>query len=143
MPVEDALKLAEEKGFDLVLVAEQSTPPVCRLMNYGKFTYEKKKQVRGQKKKQHKQKNKEIKFHANIDPHDYEIKVNRIKHFLQKGCRVKVSLFFRGRELRNTEKGMELMEQVKSDITSLGVVDSQPKMVGRNISMHIVPISHK
>ena len=143
MAVSEAMVLAKEQGLDLVVVAERADPPVCRFMNFGKYIYEKNKQVRDQKKKHVKQKSKEIKFHPNIDQHDYMIKLNHMRKFLEHGCRVKVSLFFRGREMKNKEKGMALMERVRDHINDIGVVDSEPRLVGRNISMQIVPLSNK
>ncbi len=145
MSVDDALKLAKEKELDLVAVSEQSDPPVCRIMNFGKFVFEKKKRFREQHKKQRQasHKNKEIKFHANIDVHDYSIKMKHIRAFLEKGYKVKVSLFFRGREMRNKQKGMELMERIADEIQEIGTLDSRPRLVGRNIGMYLAPISHK
>ena len=127
------------------MVADQSDPPVCRIMNYGKFVYEKNKRGRDQKKKQVKtsSKSKEIKFHANIDIHDYNIKVNHIKGFLKKGFKVKVSLFFRGREMRNKDQGLDLMKRIGEDIGDLGTMESAPRLVGRNMGMHLAPISSK
>ena len=145
MAMQDARELADQKGFDLVLVAENAVPPVCRIMNYGKFVYERNKRGRDQRKKQIKtgSKSKEIKFHANIDPHDYAIKVNHIRSFLQKGFKVKVSLFFRGREVRNKEIGMELMNKIGKDIEDVGTMESAPRLVGRNVGMYLAPISQK
>ena len=145
VPMKDAQAMAEQRGFDLVLVAEQSTPLVCRMMNYGKFVYERNKRGRDHKKKQVKtgSKSKEIKFHANIDAHDYMIKVNHIRNFLKKGFKVKVSLFLRGREVRNKEIGVELMNKVGKEIEDLGTVESQPRLIGRNVGMYLAPISQK
>ncbi len=126
-----------------MLVADDSDPPVCRIMNFGKYRYERKRRGREQKKKQASHKSKEIKFHANIDPHDYGIKLNHIRGFLEKGHKVKVSLFFRGREMRNTEHGMELMTKVVKDIADIGMAEAQPRRVGRNIGMYLSPLSHK
>ena len=145
LPVTEALELASKQAKDLVVVAEQATPPVCRIMNFGKFIYEKNKRGRDQKKKQTRtaSKTKEIKFHANIDIHDYQIKLNHIKGFLEKGHKVKASLFFRGREMKNTEKGMELMSRIGDDIVDVGSVEARPRLIGRNIHMLLAPISHK
>ena len=114
-------------------------------MNFGKMVYEKNKKGRDQKKKSTKgsSKSKEIKFHANIDSHDYNIKLNHIRGFLEKGFKVKVSLFFRGREVRNKDQGMVLMMKVLGDIEDIGSAESQPKLVGRNIGMYLAPISTK
>lgn len=142
-PSDQAQEKAVEAGMDLVLVADGAETPVCRIMNFGKFQYEQKRKMRDQKKKQATHKNKEIKFHANIDPHDYDMKVNRIVAFLEKGNRVKVSLFFRGREMTHRDLGMALMERVVEAVRTTGVVESRPRMVGRSINMFINPISGK
>ncbi len=141
--IEQALEKAEEAGLDLVLVAETGNPPVCRLMDFKKRQYEAKKAQREAKKKQHAQKVKEVKFHANIDKHDYQIKLNRIIGFLSKGHKVKVSLFLRGREMGFKDKAMEVMLQVADDIKEYGVLENQPKMVNRNIHMVIGTSSSK
>lgn len=137
--VPEALRRAQDAGLDLVLVADNPDNPVCKLMNFGKFQYQRKRQLRDQKKKQHVHRNKEIKFHANIDPHDYNFKVEHIRQFLQKGHRVKVSLFFRGREMARRERGMELMKRVVEDLGPLASVESEAKMVGKNVSMLLAP----
>lgn len=139
VPVEKALAVAEETGYDLVVVADKASPPVCRLMNYGKYLYEKNKREREQKRKQQTQKNKEIKFHANIDDHDFEIKLKHILEFLEKGYRVKVSLFYRGREMAHREIGMELMQRIIEEVGEKGQVDSRPRMQGRTVSMQLTP----
>ena len=108
-------------------------------MNYGKHQYEKKRQLRDQRKKHHVHRNKEIKFHVNIDPHDYNFKVAHIKQFLEKGHRVKVSLFYRGRENAHREKGMELMKKVIEDIGESAHVENPPRMQGRNLAMLLSP----
>ena len=145
LSLEKAIELAAKEAKDLVVVAEQATPPVCRIMNFGKYVYEKNKRGRDQKKKQTRtsSKTKEIKFHANIDTHDYNIKLSHIKNFLSKGFKVKASLFFRGREMKNTDKGMDLMVRIGDDITEVGSVESTPRLIGRNIHMLLAPISHK
>jgi len=139
---EKALQLASENGYDLVSVADKAEPPVCRLMNYGKYVYEKNKREREQRRKQATQKNKEVKFHANIDAHDYGIKMDHILDFLKKGYRVKVSLFFRGREMAHREIGMELIERISKDIVAVGSVESKPRMQGRVVSMQLTPTQH-
>jgi translation initiation factor IF-3 len=139
VPIADARERAESQRLDLVLVSETSDPPVCRIMNFGKFQYEKKRQMKDQRKKQVAQKNKEIKFHANIDTHDYEIKVNHIRQFLSKGSRVKVSLFFRGRENAHKDKGIDLMNQIIEDLGETAHVDAPPRIAGKNLSMHLIP----
>jgi translation initiation factor IF-3 len=143
LPLDKAFAKAADSAMDLVLVSDQTDPPVCRIMNFGKFLYERKRRARDQRKKQTTQKNKEIKFHANIDPHDYQIKVERILQFLGKGFRVKVSLFFRGREMARREKGLELMDRVANAIKATGTAESRPRMIGRSLTMMITPGTHK
>lgn len=143
MRFEDALKRASEAGLDLVLVADNAAPPVCRIMNYGKFQYQQSKKQRDQKKRQGIQKLKEIKFHANTGDHDYRTKVNHIVDFLKKGHRVKVSLWFRGREMVHREFGQELMAQVATDVAEHGHVEMRPRMAGRNLIMQLAPQSSK
>ena len=126
---------------DLVCVAEKADPPVCRIMNYGKFMYEQNKKLKEQKKKQQTQKTKEIKFHVNIDPHDFEIKLKHIIEFLEKGYKVKVSLFLRGRENAHRDLGLERLKQVVEEVGDLAQVDSQPRYVGRSASAMLSPAS--
>ncbi|MCJ8330480.1 MAG: translation initiation factor IF-3 [Lentisphaeria bacterium] len=139
---EEASNRAYEEGLDLVMVAEKSDPPVVRLMNYGKFLYEKNKKLKEQRKKSSQQKNKEVKFRVNIDQHDYEIKVKHIIEFLEKGYKVKVSLFLRGRENAHRELGLERLKQVIEDVAHLATVDSPPRYMGRNASAQLTPIGH-
>lgn len=136
----EAIEKATGAGLDLVLVAEDGEPPVCRMMNYGKKQYERKRRVKDHKKKRpvgHKVK--EIKFHTNIDPHDYRTKLNRIVDFLGKGYRVKVSLFLRGREVTHKEIAKDLMEKVVADTAEAGALDIAPREVGRNITLYLSP----
>ncbi len=139
---EDAVQRAQENELDLVLVAPQANPPVCRMMNYGKYQYEQNKKHQQAKKKQGKNKVKEVKFHLNTEEHDFNTKVSHIQSFLQKGCKVKVSLFFRGREMAHTDFGYELLEQVRQHISEYGSAESPAKQ-GRVMSMMISPLSQK
>ena len=142
--IDDAFERAFEEGLDLVAVAEDANPPVCRIMDQGKFLYEKKKKLKEQRKKnQSHNKTKEIKFHVNTEKHDYNVKLNHIIAFLKKGYKVKVSLFFRGREMQHTELGMELVNQVLEDLEEYAVVDSAPNKSGRMISAMVSPITVK
>jgi translation initiation factor IF-3 len=140
---EEALDKAQQLGLDLVEVASKADPPVCRIMDYGKFQYQESKRQREARKKQHQHKVKEIKFHPNIDTHDYETKLNHLVAFLEKGDKVKVSMFFRGREMAHTELGMELMERVLKDIKDVATVDAPPRRSGRVIAMMISPAGRK
>ena len=135
MSTRDAQALARQQGLDLVEISPNAEPPVCRIMDFGKFRYDesRKRRVARKKQLQHKQTVKEIKFHSNVEEHDYVTKVNRVRTFLEKGHKVKVSLTFRGRENAHRELGFQLITKVLSDCEGLGVVDMQPKRVGRSV----------
>lgn len=134
-----ALKMAEEAGLDLVLVAETGSPPVCRLMNFSKFVYEQNKRKKDQRKKQQSHRIKELQFHANIDDHDYQIKLRHILDFMEKGHKVKISLRFRGREMAHREIGMQLMERVVAEIGERAVLEAPPRIMGRTVNMLLAP----
>lgn len=135
--------LAQQNGLDLVEISPQAKPPVCRIMDYGKFKYERDKKKKEAKKNQASAKLKEIKFHANVDEHDYDTKLRHAKEFLDAGHKVKVSLFFRGRENAHQELGYELMNRVKGDIKDIGQVEQEPRLMGRNLNMMLSPKSGK
>jgi translation initiation factor IF-3 len=139
----DAFERSEEVGMDLVLIADQVEPAVVRIMNYGKFLYQKKKHDREQRRKQATHKNKEIKFRANIDPHDFQLKCKHIVEFLEKGHRVKVSLFFRGREMAHREVGLELLQKVAEELGEVAQVDQRPQLSGRTCTMLVSPSKGK
>lgn len=139
IPTRKALVLAHEAGLDLVEIAATSKPPVCRIMDYGKFKYEQDKKKKEQKKKQTNTKVKEVKFHVNVGDHDYETKLRHAHEFLEAGNRVKASLMFRGRENAHRELGFELMQRVIQDCAEYGTVEQAPKLMGRNIAMLLVP----
>ena len=143
MKVEDGLVLAKEAGLDLVMVAETSDPAVCRIMDFGKLQYERKKKIRDQKKSHHAQKVKEVKFKLRIEKNDYIYKIKHAIEFLKKGYKLKASLMFRGREMAHKELGFELMKNVLSDLEEFGKPDSQPKLLGRNIVVTFAPIKTK
>jgi translation initiation factor IF-3 len=134
---------AEEAALDLVEIAPLAEPPVVKIMNYGKFVYEKTKREKLAKKKQHTNKAKEVKFHVNIDTHDYDYKRNHAKEFLIKGYKVKVSLQFRGREMAHTDLGLALMRRLCDDLKEYSVVETNPRLLGRNIGMMLAPIVKK
>ncbi|HOM97201.1 MAG TPA: translation initiation factor IF-3 [Acetomicrobium sp.] len=140
VPIEQALQIAESRGLDLVEVAPHANPPVCRVMDYGKYKYQQQKRDKEARKKQKTQTIKEIKMRPKIDEHDYNFKVKAIQKFLRDGHRVKVSVFFRGREMSFLDKGREVLERVARDCDGLGKVDSQPKMEGRYMRMMLVPV---
>lgn len=129
----DALRQALELGLDLVEISPTAQPPVCRIMNFGKFMYDEERKKRQAKKKQHSQVTKEMKFHANVEEHDYQTKLNHIKEFLTKGNKVKITLTFRGRENAHRELGFAVVNRILKDCEELASVDMSPKMMGRSI----------
>lgn len=132
-----ALSRARDKGLDLVEVAATARPPVCRIMDYGKYKYEMGKKERG--KKNTSSRVKEIKFHANVDEHDYQTKLRHAYDFLGQGHRVKCSLYFRGRENDHREFGFKVMTRVMKDCEGIATADQEPKMVGRSLVMMLAP----
>jgi translation initiation factor IF-3 len=140
MPTSQALAVAQERGLDLVEVAPNATPPVCRVTDFGKYKYEQTKREREARKHQHAGKLKEIKLRLNIDPHDYQTKLNHMREFLQDGMKVKVSVFFRGRENTRPEFGDVLMQRVIADLQGLGRAEVMPKLMGRSIHMLLGPV---
>jgi len=140
VPVEDALKRAQDLDLDLVEVAPQAVPPVCRIMDYGKFKYERDIRQKEARKKQTRVEVKEIKFRPKIDPHDYATKKGHVERFLKAGARVKVTIMFRGREMAHTELGRKILERLVSDLEGVATVESEPKQDGRNMIMVIAPV---
>ncbi|MEU7004395.1 translation initiation factor IF-3 [Nonomuraea sp. NPDC046570] len=141
--IHDALKLAQESDLDLVEVAATARPPVCKLMDYGKFKYESAMKAREARKNQAHTIIKEIKLRPKIDPHDYETKKGHVVRFLKAGDKVKVTIMFRGREQSRPELGFRLLQRLAQDVTELGFVESQPKQDGRNMIMVIGPHKKK
>ena len=136
---EEALALAEEAGLDLVEVSPNTKPPVCKILDYGKYKYQQQKKKAEAKKKQKVVDIKEIKMRPNIDQHDYEVKGRSIKRFLEEGDKVKVTLRFRGREMAHQERGMELLQRVRGDFEDISKVEQYPKLEGRQMMMVIAP----
>jgi len=143
MKVEEGLVLAKQAGLDLVMVAETSNPAVCRMMDFGKLQYERKKKIRDQKKHHHAHKLKEVKFRIRIEKHDYDYKIKRAVEFLEKGYKLKASLMFRGREMAHKEFGFELMKDVIRDLEEYGKPEAPPKLNGRNITVTFSPVKKK
>ena len=141
--VEDALRLAEEAGLDLVEVAPNSRPPVCKLMDYGKYKYEAAVKARESRKNQTHTLVKEMKLRPKIDPHDYETKKGHVARFLKAGDKVKVTIMFRGREQSRPELGYRLLERLAVDLEDLGYVEFKPKQDGRNMVMVMAPNKKK
>ena len=137
VPISQALTLSEEHDVDLVEISPTATPPVCRLMDFGKFKYEQGKKKDEAKKKQKQVQIKEIKFRPATDEGDYSIKLRNITRFLEEGDKVKVTLRFRGREMAHQELGMALLKRVESDLVDIGVIEQFPKMEGRQMVMMV------
>ncbi len=133
MPTAQARALASEDNLDLVEVSPNANPPVCRIMDFGKHRYDEKRKERSARKRQHNLSLKEVKFHANVEEHDYQTKLNNMRRFLEKGHKVKVTLFFRGRENAHRELGFQLVNRVVKDCSDVGTVDMEPRMVGRGL----------
>ena len=131
--------MAGEAGLDLVEISPNATPPVCKIMDFGKFKYDQQKREAEARKKQKTIELKEIKFRPNTDKHDYEVKMRSVTKFLENGDKVKITLRFRGREMAHQELGAELMERVASDTAHLGKPDVIPKVEGRQMVMIIYP----
>lgn len=135
----DALLAAEDAGLDLVEIAPQAEPPVCKILDYGKFKYEAQKKANEARKKQKIIEVKEIKLRPNIDDNDYDVKMRSARRFLEEGDKVKVTLRFRGRELAHQDLGMKVLERVRDDLEGLGKIEQIPKMEGRQMVMVIAP----
>ena len=138
---ERALELAEQIGLDLVEISPNATPPVCKIMDFGKYKYETQKREAEAKKKQKTIEVKEVKFRPNTDTHDYDVKMRNVTRFLEAGDKVKVTLRFRGREMAHQNLGRELLERVAEDVKELGKVENMPKMEGRQMVMMIGPVA--
>ena len=139
---DEARKIAEERGMDLVEIAPNAEPPVCRLMDYGKYLYASAKKKQESKKKQKQITVKEIKFRPGTDIGDYDIKVRNLTKFLDAGNKVKVTLRFRGREMAHQELGMEMLKRVEEDLKEIGIVEQMPKMEGRQMVMVLAPVKY-
>ncbi len=140
LPIQEALELAEEAGLDLVEVAPNANPPVCKILDYGKYKYQAQKKAAEARKKQKTVEVKEIKMRPTIDTHDYEVKMKALKKFLSKGDKVKVSVRFRGREMAHANLGRELLERVVGELDEDEVkVELMPKMEGRQMVMILAP----
>ncbi len=141
--IEQALQAAQSAGLDLVEIAPDAEPPVCKVEDYGKKVFEAKKQQAAQRKKQKQTQVKEMKFRPGTDVGDYQIKLRNLKRFLEQGDKAKVTLRFRGREMAHQELGMEMLKRIEEDLSELGNVEQFPKMEGRQLTMVIAPKSKK
>jgi len=141
--LDDARSRANEAGLDLVEVAPDARPPVCRLMDYGKYRYEEARRAREAKKKQHTVSVKEVKYRPGIEEHDYDFKTRHVRRFLDDGDKVKVTMMFRGRQLSHPEIGMEVLQRVLKSVEDVGKVESQPMREGRTMIMVLAPLNTK
>jgi translation initiation factor IF-3 len=137
--VSDALRMSDEQVLDLVEIAPNADPPVCKIMDYGKYKYEQEQKAKAARKHQTRVEIKEIKFRPKIDTHDYETKKKHVVRFLEAGSKVKVTIMFRGREMMHAERGLVILERLAADIAELGHVENQPKLEGRNMFMLVAP----
>jgi len=140
--IEEAQRIAYEADLDLVEVAPQGDPPVCKIMDYGKFLYEQEQKEKAAKKKQSVIVVKEMKLRPKIDIHDYETKKKHILRFLEQGNRVKVTIMFRGREMTHTELGLNLLNRLSEELADIAIVESKPDLDGRNMTMVLAPVHY-
>ena len=139
LPIKEAIEMAKGKGLDVVEVSPNTEPPVCKILDHGKYLFEQKKKNQGAKKKQKTIQVKEIKFRPLIEKGDYEVKVNRIKDFIGQGNKVKISLRYRGREMRHVELGHDLIKRVLTDIEQISSVEQELQFEGRQLITVVAP----
>lgn len=139
MPPLEALQLAEEKELDLVLISDKADPPVCRVMDYGKYKFEQEKKAREARKKQHTADVKEVKMRYKIEEHDYNVRVKQAERFLKDGDKVKATVMFRGREIQHSDLAEDLLKRMATDLEPFGELQQAPKKEGRNMMMLISP----
>ena len=136
---DEALAIAEETGLDLVEISPNADPPICKILDLGKFKYQAQKKAAEQRKKQKTQEVKEIKMRPNIDTHDYEVKMRSVRKFLEEGDKVKLTMRFRGREMAHQELGLQVLERVREEIADMSKVEAAPKLEGRQMMMVVAP----
>jgi len=137
--IDKAKEIAAEQGLDLVEISPNNNPPICKVLDFGKYKYQSQKKAAEARKKQKTQDVKEIKMRPNIDTHDYDVKMRSINKFLGEGDKVKVTLRFRGREMAHQELGMELLKRVRIDLEEVAKVEAEPKLEGRQMMMVVAP----
>lgn len=137
------MKKAKEQGLDLVLVSPTADPPVCKVMDYGEYTYQEKKRKNEAKKKQHRMEVKEVKFRPNTDDHDYNFKKNHAVRFLKDGNKVKAVVFFRGREITHADLGQKILANLANDVADFGEIEGRPRLEGRQMHVIIGPRKSK
>ena len=135
----EAMTIAEERGLDLVLLSDKAEPPVCRIMDYGKYKFEQEKKAREARKKQHTADVKEVKMRYKIEEHDYKVRINQAERFLKDGDKVKATVMFRGREIQHSDLAETLLKRMATDLQPFGEVQQAPKKEGRNMMMLISP----
>ncbi|MBI4781586.1 MAG: translation initiation factor IF-3 [Oscillatoriophycideae cyanobacterium NC_groundwater_1537_Pr4_S-0.65um_50_18] len=135
----EAQRMAEEKELDLVLVSDKADPPVCRIMDYGKFKFEQEKKAREARKKQHTSDVKEVKMRYKIEAHDYQVRVDQAERFLKAGDKVKATIMFRGREIQHSDLAEELLKRMATDLQEVAELQQAPKREGRNMMMMLSP----
>jgi translation initiation factor IF-3 len=136
---QEAIRIAEEQELDLVLVSDKADPPVCRIMDYGKYKFEQEKKAREAKKKQHTADVKEVKMRYKIEEHDYQVRVNQAKRFLEAGDKVKATITFRGREIQHSDLAEDLLKKMAGDLQDFAELQQAPKKEGRNMMMLLSP----
>ncbi len=141
--IRDAVRFAREKGFDLVEVSSDTIPPICRMMDFGRYVYEKKRQERESRKHQHRPSVREMRLSLKISDHDYQVKLNKTKEFLNDGDRVKVKLRLRGREMLHASLGMKVMERMVSDVDEIAKPEAPPKQEENTIFVTLLPQKRK
>ncbi len=139
LPIKEAIEMAKGKGLDVVEVSPNTEPPVCKILDHGKYLFEQKKKSQGAKKKQKTIQVKEIKFRPLIEIGDYEVKVNKIRDFIDQGNKVKISLRYRGREMRHVELGQDLLKRVLTDIEEISSVEQEVQFEGRQLITVVAP----
>jgi translation initiation factor IF-3 len=139
MSPREALQIAEERELDLVLVSDKADPPVCRIMDYGKYKFEQEKKAREAKKKQHTVDVKEVKMRYKIEEHDYNVRISQAKRFLKEGDKVKATIMFRGREIQHSDIAEDLLKRMATDLQEVAEVQQAPKKEGRNMMMLLAP----
>ncbi len=139
-PIGEAQRIADEEGYDLVEIAPNANPPVCRIMDYGKYKYDQAIKAKQARKNQSKIEIKEMKFRPKIDVGDYATKKKHVLRFLEAGNKVKITIMFRGREMAHPEQGLSILERLADDLKDMAVIENQPKMEGRNMHMLIAPL---
>ncbi|MBI5345185.1 MAG: translation initiation factor IF-3 [Deltaproteobacteria bacterium] len=143
MAIQDALKAADEAGLDLVEISPTAAPPVCRIMDHGKFKYQQSKKAKDARKKQTVVHIKEVKLRGKTEEHDFQFKVRNIKRFLGEGDKVKVTIVFKGREITHTELGRGMLKRVSEELKELAVIEAHPKLEGKSMTMFIAPAQQK